>query len=653
MKIKAAILLMLAFGVASSYGASIFVSQAGAGSQNGTDAADAFAWTWLTNSTHWNNGVGTINAGDTVHLVGTLSSNFTVQASGTVASPITILFETGAKLSAPTLPNVAWIQLGLNTNIVIDGGVNGVIQCTDNGTPVANGGTHTYSNAGINAISSSQGMLGPLTIKNLSILNMYDRQTNLDSVIDPGNGIELSGCSSVLLSNCFISGAANIFGDSYAGGSTISNITIVNCVFSNYNHGVDISTGNSGPTLPILLDVNIKHNIFRTGDTYETPDWFFTNSFGVFIGLNTSNLNDLGAWNSGTSYTPSSTPGISNVVEVTVGPTTTLYIVNQSSLNVAPATDTNKWRVLPAGDFGLHRDSVFMFNSSSPGYVSNLTIAYNFFKHCEKPLAHTAGTACMYLSFQYNTNVYNCKVYNNVCTVAPPAALSGGGGLFAATGVNALLANNTGIGWTLDGTNWGGGVGFAISGTNAQCFNNIMLGPQAETWASRVTNDTYSDALAAAAFSSNGIIADFNLYNFSSHANSGGSVFGWTLFGSGFSLLQENYDNDTLAQWTNYWVLVNSTGGHSYLELHSTTNLFVYNTNSFAPLTNDTSAIGKGTNLSQYFTDDYAGNPRPPAGPWTIGAFQIGTTNVPPPGPSNSVVTVSGTIQFSGGVTIN
>lgn len=44
---------------------------------------------------------------------------------------------------------------------------------------------------------------------------------------------------------------------------------------------------------------------------------------------------------------------------------------------------------------------------------------------------------------------------------------------------------------------------------------------------------------------------------------------------------------------------------------------------SFAPLTNDTMLINAGTNLTSLgITNDFAGNPRPATGPWTIGAFQ-------------------------------
>jgi hypothetical protein len=48
----------------------------------------------------------------------------------------------------------------------------------------------------------------------------------------------------------------------------------------------------------------------------------------------------------------------------------------------------------------------------------------------------------------------------------------------------------------------------------------------------------------------------------------------------------------------------------------------------FHPLANSP-AIGAGTNLSAYFTTDYAGNPRPPNGNWTIGALLAPSAKFP------------------------
>jgi hypothetical protein len=50
-------------------------------------------------------------------------------------------------------------------------------------------------------------------------------------------------------------------------------------------------------------------------------------------------------------------------------------------------------------------------------------------------------------------------------------------------------------------------------------------------------------------------------------------------------------------------------------------------------------ALGVGTNLSAYFTTDYAGGSRPLTGPWTLGAYE-GGTNSPAPGITNVAVMI-------------
>lgn len=646
---KAVILLLLAW-LSLGYGvtaANIYVSQVGSGSQNGADASDAFAWTWITNSAHWNSGAGTVSAGDTVHLVGTISSNLIIQASGTQANPITILFEANAIMTAPTLGSgLAWILGNTHSNITIDGGFNGVITCTDNGTTSTYGGTHTFNNHPIDGVAFQS--TSNIIIKNLVISNMYDRQVNLEPNLGggEGNGIVFQhNCNNILVSNCVVTGGENGITQQFEDGGICSGFTVVNCVVSNYNHGIVCGTG--GGTNPRMANVNISHNLVLSAEAFETPDWVFTNSSGAYIGLNTTNLNDFGAWSSSTIYTPSSTPGISNVITSSAQ---LKYIALQASLNVTPGTDTNKWATLPAGDYGFHRDGIFLYNDQAPGYFSNVVIAYNLVKHGFHPNSHTAGTSPIFIDFtcNNNSNMIHGRIFNNITTSSAPTAFSGGGGDYTGIGTDIVLANNTGVGWTLDGTNWSGGTGFVLSGTNAFAYNNIIVGDTSENLTTSVTNISYvSDPWFHALFNqTNGVVSDYNLFNFVNHTG-GNTVFSWTIFTWNCGgVLQNNVNNTTFTQWTNYWA-----GGNVLLDQHSSTNLWIFDPSTFAPLSNDTASIGKGTNLSQYFTDDYYGNPRPSVGAWSVGAVQIASTNTPPS--TNLIVTVTGNIKVTGSVVIN
>src|ERR1039458_4941485 len=134
-------------------GANIYVAQTAQDGNTGADAADAYSLAWLNTSGNWGAGAGQVGPGTTVHLLGTLTNTLTAYASGTAGNPITIYFELNAKFSAPTLPSFSqWINIVGLSNIVIDGGVNGVIQLTDNGTVLTNGGTCDYGNSGVDGI---------------------------------------------------------------------------------------------------------------------------------------------------------------------------------------------------------------------------------------------------------------------------------------------------------------------------------------------------------------------------------------------------------------------------------------------------------------------------------------------------------------------
>lgn len=148
----------------------IYVSQSGSGTTN--------SLAWANTGANWN---GTFIApGDTLHLVGTFTNALQIQGSGTPGLPITIYFEPGTKFSKPSWGTISThavptqVQLLSDTaiycvnglglhDVVIDGGVDGTIECLNNG----NGGTYTNHCSGV--------WLYPLNnveVKNLAVKNM-------------------------------------------------------------------------------------------------------------------------------------------------------------------------------------------------------------------------------------------------------------------------------------------------------------------------------------------------------------------------------------------------------------------------------------------------------------------------------------------------
>ena len=168
----------------------------------------SFALSASAATVNWTNTAGmnstAYGPGDTINLWGTFTNTFTITNSGTAGNPITFYFEPGAKFSAPTFSG-NWINLDAQSWITIDGGGHGVIELTDNGTSVANGGTHTYQNS-VTALYGAGAGVNNITLENLTIRNLYKRQTNTEAQVSTTAAIYFIG-SGLTYSNLFIDSA--------------------------------------------------------------------------------------------------------------------------------------------------------------------------------------------------------------------------------------------------------------------------------------------------------------------------------------------------------------------------------------------------------------------------------------------------------------
>ena len=159
-----------------------------AGSNNGTSCANAYAYTDATN------GISTAGkwvAGNTLHICGTITGSggataITAAGNGSSGNPITIKFETGAQLDAPYWGGNAFsssagaISCVGHSYITIDGGVNGIIQNTANGTSLAN----QQASTGVNFLGCAH-----TEIKNLHVLNIYVHTENDNGGISPNDTV--------------------------------------------------------------------------------------------------------------------------------------------------------------------------------------------------------------------------------------------------------------------------------------------------------------------------------------------------------------------------------------------------------------------------------------------------------------------------------
>ena len=240
------------------FGADFWVAQNATGSGSGADTNDCMALGWPSAS-----------PGDTVHLCGTFTNVFNVSGSGSPGNPITIHFEPNAVFTAPTLANNAtFLAFGSQSYLVIDGGQNGLIQLTDNGTVAANGGPFDYQN---NCGGIGGGYGRDVFIKNLSVRNIYQRTTNTEATSPQGgDGSDIYYIGSGLtVSNCVLGEAANGIAVTYNAVLT-SNLTVIDCVLTNFNHGFTLGVG--GVASPVFDNLIIRSNVFDGGDMFESAD---------------------------------------------------------------------------------------------------------------------------------------------------------------------------------------------------------------------------------------------------------------------------------------------------------------------------------------------------------------------------------------------
>lgn len=231
-----------AFGSASN----IYITQNG--SPSGSCTSNVQTPAFFNNSSNWGNGSSQIGPGTTVLLCGTFTfaagaSGFTFNGSGTSTQPIIIQLDTDTVLQAPYFGGVgvggpcgpapcpaAITDFGYQ-NVIIDGGTNGIIQNTNNGTNLAN----RQQSTGVYVKGSN------IIVRNLTIQNIYQNNGSSSGATDTG-GVNTS--------------------DVYVDQGS-SNITVCNNTLNNARIGILSNTTGSGSQ-----NTNCASNTFVSGVNY-------------------------------------------------------------------------------------------------------------------------------------------------------------------------------------------------------------------------------------------------------------------------------------------------------------------------------------------------------------------------------------------------
>ena len=564
-----------------------YVSEAGGG--DGTSASQTFSMAWLKSNSTWTGGAGKVNPGDTVHLVGVFTNSLTF-GNGAPGNPVTILFEPGAKLSKRV-----WgigINAPINSNyahdIIIDGGVNGIIECTDNGLG------RSFSNH-MNAVEIN--VIGSIEIKNLTITNIYFRTNSTD---------ETAACQGIVV------------------GGTMTNVLIHNNWIEMVGNAIIVG-GCSGYCTNVQVYSNRMERI-SWGCFVNASDPGF---YGVGFQIWANRMDHFEAWD-----TPKGSSGAfhQDGIYPNVHPYTTLvYNGEETPTGTYNASGhfnfvvTNSaryiWRPVTANDISLLDGTNVISTWASFGTVTNVITLTGL---PNKPV--TAN-----LIYVYGGTNYGMRIYRNY--IGPSLGVNMSAPIFLAPDFYyglpyAMIYNNI----IVAGNGQGSGNGFITMTCDGLVANNTIISQFSTNPAGIMLNLNGSRIKVYNNLCYNLANATFmNQYNVSP-----GFPF-YSLAASDHNIYYR------LTEWhigQGPWPNLYANGGYNrpQFEAHSTIGKPVMSP-GFIPLSSDTVARGMGKNLSTYFTTDFNGNPRPATGPWTIGAYEVPFSGTSIIAPSNLNVT--------------
>jgi len=284
---KLFVLVVFAFITIGSSATDIYIAQTAAGANNGADCADAHAVTWFNSSANWGTAAGQIGPGTVVHLCGTISSNLTVQASGAAGNDIEILFEANAMLSQPAC-NPSCLNLGGKDYLLVDGGSDGIIQNTANGTGLANNvGSYGILFGSGNSCGSN------IEIRNLTVQNIYVRTAGTDE----GAGASDSG--GIYGVNCGSNISVHNNTSTYAHVNIIlapygsqSNYSVYDNTTDNATWGINIQAGS---TTSGVNGLYIYGNDVNDGTSWNDVNGTFHED-GIFVFGQTGGINFTNAY---------------------------------------------------------------------------------------------------------------------------------------------------------------------------------------------------------------------------------------------------------------------------------------------------------------------------------------------------------------------
>jgi hypothetical protein len=313
--------VILIIGATMASASDIYLAQNAQGANTGADCADARAATFFNSSANWGTGAGQIGPGTTVHLCGTINGSaggngLTFQGSGASGNPITLKFESGAVLQAPywggggSSLGGAIIMNGVSY-VTVDGGTNGLVRATLNGTPggACPGGTCSSTAHDGNGIMFRN--CSNCALQNLEVGPIYKRTSTSDETTASSVGcraVSKEGtCTNCMIQHNKLHDASSLIFYDLPSGSD-SNLSISYNDMHDTSAGVVIAQGNgeTGVLSSFSFNGNSVHDFASWNDhsSYNFHHdgihvWTYTSALS---GINIYDNHFYGDFGSGTSW---------------------------------------------------------------------------------------------------------------------------------------------------------------------------------------------------------------------------------------------------------------------------------------------------------------------------------------------------------------
>jgi hypothetical protein len=281
-------LLILVLSMPALAANDVYIAAASAGGNTGVDCANAKALSYFNSVGNWSASPTGIQIGPdtTAHLCGNFTgptgadSYIQMQGSGTAGHPVTVKWETGAIVQAPYFSAAhGGVDMNGKTNIVIDGGTNGILQNTANGTGLAN----QQLSAMIQGSNCTN-----CQVKNLTIANVYVHSLATDASGGATYGINFQGGSGITI------GPSNTIHDADVGflygiTGTATNLRVTSNTLYSINQSIEVGNTGAFTLTGLTIDANIAHDWANWDDNtnsfhHNAVHLFTVSSAGVITG---------------------------------------------------------------------------------------------------------------------------------------------------------------------------------------------------------------------------------------------------------------------------------------------------------------------------------------------------------------------------------